>query len=164
LVDSQEQQQEWVKKIKFHASLPPSQQLTSYRDFDESKENQETVSGAGHSEPVYANVSNGAEVSGPPLPETQPPPAWTGGHQGAAGARQILKQSSRQSLHTHDSSGPLYANVGSNEQDFKQPISRSSTLPSHRSSDSGDTYDNVSSSSKEKKSSVLGRFLGRKNK
>ena len=31
-----------------------------------------------------------------------------------------------------DSSGPLYANVGSNEQDFKQPISRSSTLPSHR--------------------------------
>ena len=32
-----------------------------------------------------------------------------------------------------------------------------------RSSD-GDSYDNVSSSSKEKKSSVLGRFLGRKNK
>ena len=103
MVDSQEQQQEWVKKIKFHASLPPSQQLTSYRDFDESKENQETVGGAGHSEPVYANVSNGAEVSGPPLPETQPPPAWTGGHQGATGARQILKQSSRQSLHTHGS-------------------------------------------------------------
>ena len=32
-----------------------------------------------------------------------------------------------------------------------------------RSSD-GDSYDNVSSSSKEKKSSVLGRFLGRRNK
>ena len=32
--DSEEQQEEWVKKIKFHATLPPSQQLTSYRDFD----------------------------------------------------------------------------------------------------------------------------------
>ena len=27
---------------RFHASLPPSQQLTSYRDFDESKENEFT--------------------------------------------------------------------------------------------------------------------------
>ena len=26
----QEQQEEWVKKLKFHASLPPAQQLTSY--------------------------------------------------------------------------------------------------------------------------------------
>ena len=38
--DSEEQQEEWVKKIKFHATLPPSQQLTSYRDFDETKENE----------------------------------------------------------------------------------------------------------------------------
>jgi hypothetical protein len=26
----QEQQEEWVKKLKFHASLSPAQQLTSY--------------------------------------------------------------------------------------------------------------------------------------
>merc|ERR1711902_387097 len=36
--DNEEQQQEWVKKIKFHAGLPPSQRLTSYKAFDESKE------------------------------------------------------------------------------------------------------------------------------
>ena len=104
--DNEEQQQEWVKKIKFHASLPPSQQLTSYRDFDETKENEFT---APHppapvvSEPVYANVSNGDHGPGtvsPPLPDSQPPPAWTG-QQGAAGARQILKQSSRHSLQSH---------------------------------------------------------------
>ena len=50
------------------------------------------------SEPVYANlpVNNGTEHSpptrSPPLPDSQPP-AW-----GAAGTRQILKQSSRHSL------------------------------------------------------------------
>ena len=27
-----------VKKIKFHAGLPPSQQLTSYKAFDETSE------------------------------------------------------------------------------------------------------------------------------
>ena len=104
--DNEEQQEEWVKKIKFHASLPPSQQLTSYRDFDETKENEFTppapVSGvSAPSEPVYANVpttnndhSPGATGAvSPPLPETQPPPSY-----GAAGARQILKQSSRHSL------------------------------------------------------------------
>ena len=75
-----------------------------------------------------------------------------------------------------DPSHPLYANVGaSDSQDGQQRHSvgsRSSTLPSHRSSDTGDNYkdnykdnyDAVSSSSKEKKSSVLGRFLGRKHK
>ena len=57
--DSEEQQEEWVrqrlmkiflsywwilpnlsqvKKIKFHAGLPPSQQLTSYKAFDETSE------------------------------------------------------------------------------------------------------------------------------
>ena len=78
-----------------------------------------------------------------------------------------------------DPSHPLYANVGaSDSQDGQQRHSvgsRSSTLPSHRSSDGDnykdnfkdnykDNYDAVSSSSKEKKSSVLGRFLGRRNK
>merc|ERR1719411_2023089 len=93
--DNEEQQREWVKKIRFHASLPPSQQLTSYRDFDESKENEFTppeppkVSVV---EPVYANlpVNNGNEAehsTSPPLPESHPPV-------GAAGIRQILKQSS----------------------------------------------------------------------
>ena len=58
--DNEEQQQEWVKKIKFHASLPPSQQLTSYKDFDETKENEFTAphppTPSFKSEPVYANV------------------------------------------------------------------------------------------------------------
>ena len=40
--DSEDQQEEWVKKIRFHAALPPSQQLTQYRDFDETKENEFT--------------------------------------------------------------------------------------------------------------------------
>lgn len=35
----------------------------------------------------------------PPLPNTQPPPSWAGS--GAAGTRQILKQTSRQSLHNN---------------------------------------------------------------
>jgi len=169
--DNEEQQQEWVKKIRFHASLPPSQQLTSYRDFDESKENEFTppeppINATAVSEPVYANVPSNNDHSpparSPPLPDTQPPPSWAG--PGAAGTRQILKQTSRQSLQSADSGGPLYANVGSSDiQDGRHMSNRANTLPSHRSSD-GDSYDNVSSSSKEKKSSVLGRFLGRKNK
>ena len=103
--DSEEQQEEWVKKIKFHATLPPSQQLTSYRDFDETKENEfrspAPPSAAAASEPVYANlpVKNGTEHSpparSPPLPDSQPP-AWAG----AAGTRQVLKQTSRHSLQT----------------------------------------------------------------
>ena len=36
--DSEEQQEEWVKKVKFHAGLPPSQQLTSYKAYDEAAE------------------------------------------------------------------------------------------------------------------------------
>ena len=35
----------------------------------------------------------------PPLPSTQPPPSWAGS--GAAGTRQILKQTSRQSLQSN---------------------------------------------------------------
>merc|ERR1711879_216891 len=98
----------------------------------------------------------------PPLPDTAPPPSWGG--PGAAGTRQILKQTSRQSIQSNESAGPLYANIGSSDhQDGRHMSNRSNTLPSHRSSD-GDSYDNVSSSSKEKKSSVLGRFLGRRNK
>ena len=105
--DSEEQQEEWVKKIKFHASLPPSQQLTSYRDFDETKENEfrapepPKISVV---EPVYANlpVNNGNDTQhvpamSPPLPESQPPVL---GPAGATGTRQILKQSSRHSLQT----------------------------------------------------------------
>merc|ERR1719411_2237884 len=161
--DNEEQQREWVKKIRFHASLPPSQQLTSYRDFDESKENEFTppeppINATAVSEPVYANVPSNNDHSpparSPPLPDTQPPPSWAG--PGAAGTRQTLKQTSRQSLRSNDSGGPLYANVGSSDiQDGRHMSSRANTLPSHRSSD-GDNYDNVSSSSKEKKSSVLG--------
>jgi len=171
--DNEDQQQEWVKKIKFHATLPPSQQLTQYRDFDETKENEFThpippTNGTqtnATSEPVYANVPTNNDHSpparSPPLPESQPPPSWVGS--GPSGTRQILKQSSRHSLQSQDP-GPVYANVNTSEvPDGRNINSRSNTLPSHRSSD-GDSFDNVSSSSKEKKSSVLGRFLGRKNK
>merc|ERR1712181_215412 len=50
--DSEEQQEEWVKKIKFHAGLPPSQQLTSYKAFDETSEQNVEA----NSEPLYANI------------------------------------------------------------------------------------------------------------
>ena len=137
--DSEEQQQEWVKKIKFHAGLPPSQQLTSYKAFDESKE----VDGSPpqqskvDAEPVYANLPasqpGGVGPVSPPLPDTQPP-VWPGqAHeaqgQGAAGARQVLKSSSRSSLgqpgsrDTIAEPGPVYANVG------QLGASRSNTLP-----------------------------------
>lgn len=176
--DSEEQQQEWVKKIKFHAGLPPSQQLTSYKTFDESKEvdgsppqqNKSTT----EPEPVYANLPSSqtsapAHVS-PPLPDTQPP-VWPA--QGAAGARQVLKTSSRSSLHQPGSReaisgvegpGPLYANVG--QMSRHSLDARSNTLPVQTNRNSGmsetDSLDTVSHSSKEKKGSVLGRFLGRK--
>lgn len=65
-------------------------------------------------------------------------------------------------LDTSDTVGPLYANVGQVEQDGRQ-VSRSTTLPAGSRPGDGD-YDNVSTSGKEKKGSVLGRFLGRKNK
>merc|ERR1719167_1360194 len=50
--DSEEQQQEWVKKIKFHAGLPPSQQLTSYKSLTENSEQNVEA----NSEPLYANI------------------------------------------------------------------------------------------------------------
>ena len=43
----QEQQEEWVKKLKFHATLAPSKQLTSYSSVTET---------VGEAEPVYANL------------------------------------------------------------------------------------------------------------
>ena len=95
----------------------------------------------------------------PPLPDTAPPPSWGG--PGAAGTRQILKQTSRQSIQSNgkrkysilssniisrrssfdgiivmfsESAGPLYANIGSSDhQDGRHMSNRSNTLPSHRS-------------------------------
>jgi len=167
--DSEEQQQEWVKKIKFHAGLPPSQQLTSYKAFDESKEvdaspPQQSKVVIPEQEPVYANLPAAAAPTqlSPPLPDSQPP-AWPG--QGAAGARQVLKSNSRSSLQQAETGGDhLYANVG---QMSRQGVDmRSSTLPVPANRNSGmsetDSLDTVSHSSKEKKGSVLGRFLGRK--
>jgi len=169
--DSEEQQQEWVKKIKFHAGLPPSQQLTSYKTFDESNEAEgsppQKVKSNDEQEPVYANLpvskqpSPKAHVS-PPLPDTQPP-VWPDAG-GAAGARQALNTSSRSSLQPTGSSeadgaGPVYANVG-------QIDGRRNTLPVQSNRNSGvpetDKMDTISQSGKEKKGSVLGRFLGRK--
>merc|ERR1712115_294679 len=110
--------------FRFHTTLPPSQQLTQYRDFDETKENEFTppappTNGTqinATSEPVYANVPPNNDHSpparSPPLPESQPPPSWGGS--GATGTRQILKQSSRHSLQSQDP-GPVYANVNSAE-------------------------------------------------
>merc|ERR1719445_207309 len=155
--DSEEQQEEWVKKIKFHASLPPSQQLTSYRDFDETKENEfrapepPKVSVV---EPVYANlpVNNGTEhpaATSPPLPESQPPVYGPGG---ASGTRQILKQSSRHSLQAQDTAGPMYANVGQVDHSDGRHNSRSNTLPVGTRVGDGDNFDTVSTSGKEKKS------------
>ena len=94
----------------------------------------------------------------PPLPDTAPPPSWGG--PGAAGTRQILKQTSRQSIQSNgkrkysilssniisrrssfdgiivlfsESAGPLYANIGSSDhQDGRHMSNRSNTLPSHR--------------------------------
>ena len=62
-----------------------------------------------------------------------------------------------------DTVGPLYANVGQvDHQDGRQV--RSTTLPAGTRPGEPDNLDNVSTSGKEKKGSVLGRFLGRKNK
>merc|ERR550539_870585 len=47
-----EQQEEWVKKIKFHAGLPPSQQLTSYKAFDETSEHRDPTTLQNHRNPV----------------------------------------------------------------------------------------------------------------
>merc|ERR1712098_778411 len=165
--DSEEQQQEWVKKIKFHAGLPPSQQLTSYKAFDESKEAdgsppQPSKATIPEQEPVYANLPSAPAHVSPPLPETQPP-VWQG--QGAAGARQILKSNSRTSLQP-ETGDHLYANVG--QMGARTGVDmRSNTLPvQNNNRNSGmsetDSLDTVSHSSKEKKGSVLGRFLGRK--
>ena len=155
--ESQEEQEEWVKKLKFHASLSPAKQLTSYKSVEEVTR-----------EPVYANLAGS-----PPLPESIPPPpkvAYVGSRDsgyGVAGTRDILnkKPGSREPISVVDGRtsipelGPLlYANVDQVRQD------RSSTLPVHSRRAGGDQdSDTVSmTSSKEKKSSVLGRFLGRK--
>ena len=56
----------------------------------------------------------------------------------------------------------MYANVGQVDSQDGRQSSKSSTLPV--GSRAGDDFDTVSTSGKEKKSSVLGRFLSRKNK
>lgn len=158
-----------MKKIKFHALLPPSQQLTSYRPLDETTEPQQPV----EAEPVYANIpahgpaspqDGQAGTNSPPLPDTMPPPAW-----GAQGTREVLKgrnslttPGSRETISVTPDSAAIYANVSRGTGD------RSNTLPVQTSRASvgaceSDSLDSVSQhSSKEKKGSVLGRILGRK--
>merc|ERR1711874_902936 len=104
--DSEEQQEEWVKKIKFHACLPPSQQLTSYRDFDETKENEfraPDTSKISAVEPLYANmpVNNGSEHStatSPPLPENTSS-LWTGCYRCQADSEAVIQTFSSNSGH-----------------------------------------------------------------
>merc|ERR1711937_288583 len=109
--DNEEQQEEWVKKIKFHAGLPPSQQLTSYKStIDEERASQTSQdspprpekenTSPDNTEPLYANIPAQKSIGKldhviPSLPETQPPPQGWGG---ASGAREVLKSSSRHSL------------------------------------------------------------------
>ena len=83
----QEQQEEWVKKLKFHASLPPAKQLTSYSS---------SLSAPADQEPVYANLPS------PPLPNSGPPPSARNSAPtdfapppvgfGVAGTRDLLNQ------------------------------------------------------------------------
>jgi hypothetical protein len=121
--DSEEQQEEWVKKIKFHAGLPPSQQLTSYKAFDETSEQNVVLKGRNS----LTTPGSRETITGPP------------------------------------NSGAIYANVGQVARG-----DRSSTLPIQGNrvsigSTEGDSLDGVNhQSGKEKKGSVLGRFLGRK--
>merc|ERR1711994_927924 len=167
--DSEEQQEEWVNKIKFHAGLPPSQQLTSYKAFDEASEQNVEV----NSEPLYANIpasgpnnlseSPNSGPNSPPLPETMPPPSW-----GAQGTRDVLKgrnslttPGSREPITGPPNSGAIYANVG---QVPRNAGDRSSTLPVQGNrvsigSSEGDSLDGANhQSGKEKKGSVLGRI------
>jgi len=160
--ETQEEQEEWVKKLKFHATLPPSKQLTSYKSVEEVKE----------SEPVYANVP----TSQPSPPHNQPIPPPVGF--GVAGTRDLLnkKPGSREPIAVVDGrtslpemGNPLYANVDQVKMTAtSQPPDRSATLPVHHNnrrstnSEDSDTLSVMSSASKEKKGSVLGRFLGRK--
>ena len=103
---SQEQQEEWVKKLKFHAGLAPSKQLTSYSSAINNstaspQEDAESVAtdGMPSSEPLYANLPS------PPLPNSGPPPpaasyrhsASVGSGEppvgfGVAGTRDLLNQ------------------------------------------------------------------------
>jgi len=64
-----------------HAGLPPSQQLTSYKAFDKTSEQNVEA----NSESLYANIpasgpnkSSESPKSGPnsPLPKSMPPPSW----------------------------------------------------------------------------------------
>ncbi|XP_037069817.1 spectrin beta chain, non-erythrocytic 1-like [Pollicipes pollicipes] len=80
--ESEEQLQEWINKIDFHAQLPPSKQLLSYdqqtaeADSESSRETSpEPVSRRpAHPEPVYANLpapqqrTAQTEQTGPPIP------------------------------------------------------------------------------------------------
>ena len=61
-----------------------------------------------------------------------------------------------------DTAGPMYANVGPVDHSDSRHNSRSNTLPVGTRVGDGDNFDTVSTSGKEKKSSVLGRFLSRK--
>jgi len=186
--ESQEQQEEWVKKLKFHASLTPAKQLTSYKSLSEATEEQ--------SEPVYANLpTSGANTQTQPTQTSMPPPTTTGNvgpsppkqlprtlssssanstnsdaGYGVAGTRDLLNQKpgSREPIAVTDNrmsmpDPPLYANVD------QLRVDRSNTLPVApanrrsvgQSETDGDSV-SVSSTSKEKKGSVLGRFLNRK--
>jgi len=169
--ETKEQQEEWVKKLKFHASLPPAKQLTSYSS---------SLSAPADQEPVYANLPS------PPLPNSGPPPSARNSAPtdfapppvgfGVAGTRDLLNQKagSREPIAVVDRSSlapQFVAGPPATSRPASYSVDRSSTLPVHSNRKSysdvdggADSLSVTSSSSKEKKGSVLGRILGRSSK
>jgi len=202
--ENQESQQEWVKKLKFHAGLPPSQQLRSYNSLVENG-NANIDDGGGlaeRSERISTSSVQSSSLlsSSPPLPSSQPPPpslaprhsssstssstlpAQGGGGAsrgynngrdmregyGVQGTKELLskKAGSREGIAVPDS-GVLVDPVLHRERlvdDLHTTLPASIARRSHSSQDGSDTTDTVSvtSATKEKKGSVLRRFLGGK--
>jgi len=175
---SQELQREWVNKLKFHAALPPSQQLRSYNslvenggDFDAAAETPEMPP-----PPTTAEkTGSGSSLPSPPLPDTQPPPrhstlpatardpGFNGAREGfgVQGTRELLnkKAGSREGIAVADPGIMLDPVI--HRQYTATDHSGRKTSDRQSATDSTDTV-SVTSATKEKKGSVLGRFLGRK--
>jgi len=174
---SQELQREWVNKLKFHAALPPSQQLRSYNSLVENGD-------FDAAETAPTTTGSGSSLPSPPLPDSQPPPpapvarhstlpatardpGFNGAREGfgVQGTRELLskKAGSREGIAVVDTGVILDPVIQRQYASADHSGRKSSDRQADRQSatDSTDTV-SVTSATKEKKGSVLGRFLGRK--
>ncbi|XP_063863705.1 spectrin alpha chain-like isoform X25 [Scylla paramamosain] len=119
LAESEENLEEWVTKLKFHAELPPSMQLMSYDNHKEGEVGSEMVA-------VPSRDSDNS--SGHSTPEVRHRGAVSSHPQGAGGGLDPTRP------HSQALDNPLYANLEHMQDKAKPPVPPRGGSTSNRSS------------------------------